>query len=120
MPIGPEWAAAVFPRGRSDRLRFIGTFVGSRTEDLSGARHSGLVLQATGNSSGTDITPQVESGATSQQWRVQDHGGGTVSLINRASGLAMDVWERSTADGARISQWPYTGDPNQRFPRQRV
>jgi hypothetical protein len=84
------------------------------------ARHSGLVLQAMGNSSGADITQQPESSATSQQWQVQDHGDGTVSLTNRASGLAMDVWERSTADGARISQWTYTGDPNQRFTRQRV
>jgi hypothetical protein len=84
------------------------------------ARHSGLVLQAMGNSSGADITQQAETSTTSQQWRLQDHGDGTVSPINRASGLAMDVWERSTADGARISQWTYTGNPNQRFARQRV
>jgi hypothetical protein len=83
-------------------------------------RHSGLVLQAMGNSSGADITQQAESSTTNQQWRVQDHGDGTVSLINRASGLAMDVWEYSTADGARVSQWTYTGNPNQRFTRQRV
>jgi hypothetical protein len=46
------------------------------------------------------------------------HGGGVISLVNRASSLAMDVWEYSTADGARISQWAYTGNPNQRFTRR--
>ena len=44
-----------------------------------------------------------------------DQGGGVVSLVNRQSGLAMDVWQASTADGARISQWTLTGGTNQRF-----
>ncbi|GAB2581211.1 hypothetical protein GCM10027168_12370 [Streptomyces capparidis] len=84
------------------------------------ARHSGLVLQAAGNEGGADITQQPDTGAAAQQWRLVEHGDGTVSLVNRASGLAMDVWEYSTADGARISQWTYTGNANQRFTRQRV
>ncbi|WP_412101385.1 RICIN domain-containing protein [Micromonospora ureilytica] len=38
----------------------------------------------------------------------------------RQSGLAMDVGQASTADGARISQWtPGTGT-NQRFKLQRI
>ncbi|MCH7231298.1 RICIN domain-containing protein [Glycomyces sp. L485] len=84
------------------------------------ARHSGLVLQVADNSSGADITQQPDTNAANQQWRIVDHGDGTVSLINRASGLAMDVWEWSSDDGARISQWEYTGDSNQRFSRQAV
>ncbi|MGP3921565.1 RICIN domain-containing protein, partial [Nonomuraea sp. 10N515B] len=59
-------------------------------------------------------------GATGQQWRVVDHGGDVISLVNRQSGLAMDVWQYSTADGARISQYTYNGNPNQRFTRRRV
>jgi hypothetical protein len=44
-----------------------------------------------------------------------------ISLVNRASGLAMDVWERSTADGARIAQYTYnSSSPNQRFTRRSV
>jgi hypothetical protein len=43
-----------------------------------------------------------------------------VSIINRQSGLAMDVWERSSADGARISQYTYNGSSNQRFARRSV
>ncbi|WP_202970855.1 RICIN domain-containing protein [Saccharothrix sp. ALI-22-I] len=83
------------------------------------ARHSGLFLQAAG--SGSDVTQQADTGATSQQWRVVDHGGDVISLVNRESGLAMDVWERSTADGARISQYTYNASsPNQRFARRSV
>jgi alpha-L-fucosidase 2 len=84
------------------------------------ARHSGLVLQVAGTGSGADITQQPDTGATGQQWQVVDQGGGVVSLVNRASGLAMDVWEVSIADGARISQWTATGNPNQRFALQRA
>ncbi|THV36508.1 RICIN domain-containing protein, partial [Glycomyces buryatensis] len=65
-------------------------------------------------------TQRADTGAASQHWRITEHGGGVVSLINRQSGLAMDVWEYSSADGARISQWAYTGNANQRFTRQAV
>ncbi|NUT18822.1 MAG: mucin-2 [Hamadaea sp.] len=84
------------------------------------ARHSGLVLQVAGNSSGADVTQQPVGTAASQQWRLVDQGSGVISLINRQSGLALDVWEASTADGARISQYAYNGNANQRFARRAV
>ncbi|MEV0325840.1 RICIN domain-containing protein [Micromonospora echinospora] len=84
------------------------------------ARHSGLVLQVADNTSGGDITQQPDTNAASQQWRVIDQGGGVISLVNRQSGLALDVWERSTADGVRVSQYVYSGSPNQRFARRPV
>jgi pimeloyl-ACP methyl ester carboxylesterase len=85
------------------------------------ARHSGLVLQVADNSDGTDVTQAADTGAANQQWRVMDRGGGVVSLINRQSGKAMDVWGRSTADGARIAQYTYsTSNTNQRFTRRPV
>lgn len=84
------------------------------------ARHSGLVLQVAGNNAGANITQQPDTNATTQQWRVVDQGNGVVSLVNRASNLAMDVWNVSTADGARISQYTLTGNPNQRFQLQRA
>jgi hypothetical protein len=43
-----------------------------------------------------------------------------VSIINRQSGLAMDVSGYSTADGARVSQYAFSGNPNQRFARRSV
>jgi fermentation-respiration switch protein FrsA (DUF1100 family) len=84
------------------------------------ARHSGLVLQVASNSNGANITQQADTGAHSQHWRLTDHGNNVVSIINRQSGLAMDVWEYSSADGARITQYTYTGNDNQRFTRQAV
>ncbi|MFF6787110.1 RICIN domain-containing protein, partial [Streptomyces sp. NPDC012510] len=84
------------------------------------ARHSGLFLQPTGTTTGADIVQQTDSGATGQQWRVVDHGGDVISLVNRESGLAMDVWENSTANSARITQYTYSGNANQRFARRRV
>ncbi|GIF78518.1 hypothetical protein Asi02nite_80360 [Asanoa siamensis] len=84
------------------------------------ARHSGLVLQVASNSNGTDITQQPDTNAANQQWRLVEHGGTIVSLVNRQSGLAMDVYAGSTADGARIAQWTYSGNANQRFQLQRL
>jgi dienelactone hydrolase len=84
------------------------------------ARHSGLVLQVASNTSGADITQRADTGAASQHWLLTEHGGGVVSIINRQSGLAMDVTGRSTADGARISQYAYSGNPNQRFARRAI
>ncbi|UQU67702.1 glycoside hydrolase N-terminal domain-containing protein [Couchioplanes caeruleus] len=84
------------------------------------ARHSGLVLQVAGTATGADITQQRDADIAAQQWRMADHGGEVVSLINRQSGLAMDVWQSSTADGTRISQWTPTDAANQRFHLQRV
>ncbi|MEU5786039.1 RICIN domain-containing protein [Micromonospora lupini] len=78
------------------------------------------MLQVASSSTSADISQQPDSNATSQQWRVVDQGGGTVSLVNRQSGLAMDVFNASTADGARISQWTPGGGANQRFTLQRV
>ncbi|HUQ71635.1 MAG TPA: RICIN domain-containing protein [Planctomycetaceae bacterium] len=85
------------------------------------ARHSSLFLQVASNADGADITQQPNNGSTNQQWRIEDRGGSVVSLINRQSGKAMDVWGRSTADGARISQYAYnTSNTNQRFLRRPV
>lgn len=84
------------------------------------ARNSGLVLQAANANTGADISQQADANTTAEQWRVVDQGGGAVSLVNRMSGLALDVWGVSTADGARISQWTFTGNPNQRFLLQRA
>ncbi|WP_250009025.1 glycoside hydrolase N-terminal domain-containing protein [Actinoplanes sp. M2I2] len=84
------------------------------------ARHSRLVLQVAGTGTGADITQQPDAGTTAQQWRVEDQGGGVVRLLNRLSGLAMDVWQAATADGARISQWTPGSGAHQRFQLQRI
>jgi alpha-L-fucosidase 2 len=104
-----QWPAT---GGRNQQFDFVSSGGG---DYRIRARHSGLVLQVAGPASGANITQQPDANAASQRWRLVDHGGGVVSLINQQSGLAMDVWQASTADGARISQWTFTGSPNQRF-----
>ncbi|MEU0546585.1 endo-1,4-beta-xylanase [Micromonospora sp. NPDC005979] len=54
------------------------------------------VLNALNAGSGTPTTPPPGSGVDTTAWYV---------LINRNSGKALDVYERSTTDGARIDQW---------------
>ncbi|MEU0031882.1 RICIN domain-containing protein [Streptomyces sp. NPDC006335] len=56
-----------------------------------GTRHA-LFLQPTGTATGADIVQQADTSATSQQWRVVDHGGDVISLVTRKPDLAMDVW----------------------------
>jgi hypothetical protein len=110
-----QWAST---GGRNQQFEFIDAADGHVRIK---AAHSGLFLQVASNSNGADITQQPDNGAASQQWRVVEHGGDVVSLINRQSGLAMDVWEYSTTDGGRISQYTYgSSSPNQRFTRRRV
>ncbi|GAA2630073.1 alpha-L-fucosidase [Streptomyces vastus] len=41
--------------------------------------------------------------------------GGTVRLVNRKSGKVLDVSGASTADGAAVIQWPWTGGTNQQW-----
>ncbi|MFD0318659.1 glycosyl hydrolase family 95 catalytic domain-containing protein [Streptomyces flavalbus] len=103
--------------GLNQRFEFLPSDAGHYKIRLA---HSGLFLQVAGNGTGADITQQPDTDTTGQQWRLVDHGGGVVSLVNRQSGLALDVWEASTADGARISQWTVTGNTNQRFQLNRV
>jgi len=40
---------------------------------------------------------------------------GTFKIINRCSGKVLDVSDASSADGAAIIQWPWTGDTNQQW-----
>ncbi|GAB3805764.1 glycosyl hydrolase family 95 catalytic domain-containing protein [Micromonospora zhanjiangensis] len=44
-----------------------------------------------------------------------DPGAGTVRLVNRNSGKVLDVNGGSTADGATVIQWPWSGAANQRW-----
>ena len=109
-----QWSAHAAPNQQFDFLASADGYYRIR------ARHSGLVLQVASPASGADIMQQPDGDAASQQWKPVDQGGGAVSLVNRLSGLAMDVWGASTADGARISQYAASGNANQRFQLQRA
>jgi hypothetical protein len=47
---------------------------------------------------------------TNQQWTVHNLGNNVITLINVASGEALDVVAGSTANSALIDQYPYQGN----------
>jgi hypothetical protein len=48
-------------------------------------------------------------------WSITDNGDITFSLHNPASGLYMEVFRGSGAQGGAIDAWPWNGGSNQRF-----
>jgi hypothetical protein len=85
------------------------------------SRHSGKVLELANAGDGADLYQQTAvAGNNRQQFTLKDSTGGYVRLLNRHSGKALDVWEWSTADGGRISQYTDTGAANQQWTLARV
>ncbi len=76
----------------------VGSFNGSYTANVAG--HGVVMLKITGSSSGGG-------------------GGGGYSgyykLVNHNSGQVLDVAGQSTADGAKVDQWPDSGTANQQW-----
>ena len=68
------------------------------------------------NTNGTKIEQRTYSSTdTYQIWTITDNGDGTYKFINKGSGTSLDVTGNSTADGALLEIWPYSGSNNQRF-----
>ena len=55
------------------------------------------------------------NGCDNQRWYVVDCGGGYVKIINKHSGLAVDINYNYTANGTPIQQWDDIGSEAQRF-----
>ena len=84
------------------------------------SRLSGKVLQIGNAQDGAELTQQTASSDTRQHFGVSDSPDGYVRLVNRHSRKALDVWEWSTADGARISQYTDHGGANQQWQMVRM
>ena len=56
----------------------------------------------------------ADTGSTSQHWSMVSNGDGTVHLVNRLSGYALEVHGLST-QVALLDQWPYDGGANQNW-----
>jgi hypothetical protein len=50
-----------------------------------------------------------------QQWQIQPANDGNALIVSRIGRVALDIPQRSRADGARVQTYPVNGDPNQRF-----
>ncbi|MBE1491713.1 RICIN domain-containing protein [Plantactinospora soyae] len=84
------------------------------------SRLSGKALQIASAADGAELTQQAPSGDTRQHFRVVDSPDGYVRLVNRLSGKALDVWEWSSTDGGRISQFADLGGTNQQWQMVRI
>lgn len=78
---------------------------------------SGAVLTVPGSSRnhGVQLQFYAWNGGDHQRWYVVDCGGGFFKLINKYSGLAIDISESGSANGTKIQQWEDTSAPAQRF-----
>ncbi|HEX6685919.1 MAG TPA: RICIN domain-containing protein, partial [Candidatus Limnocylindrales bacterium] len=79
------------------------------------SRLSGKALQVASALDGAELTQQAPSTDTRQHFGVSDSDSGYVRLVNRHSRKALDVWEWSTANGARISQFTDLNGWNQQW-----
>lgn len=85
---------------------------------LSNTNYSVVNGQISVNLSGCNASSGYRIYITPGSGTVPDTGivsGGTYKLINRASGKALDVSNGSTADGADVVQWGYSGNVNQKW-----
>lgn len=81
------------------------------------SRHSGKVLEVSGNSTanGANVQQSDDFGNNNQKWVVTDVGNGQYSIVSVHSGKSLDVEANSTANGANIHQWEYFGNGNQKW-----
>ncbi|MEU7617721.1 family 43 glycosylhydrolase [Micromonospora rifamycinica] len=77
--------------------------------------HSGKVLDLPTTADGVQLVQNTDRNDARQQFRLADSAGGQVRLINRNSGKALEVWEWSTADGAKVSQYRDLDGANQQW-----
>jgi GH43 family beta-xylosidase len=77
--------------------------------------HSGKVLELPNSADGTQLVQSTDRNATTQQFQLQDSTGGHVRFVNRQSSKVIDVWERSTADGARLAAYTNLDGTNQQW-----
>ena len=81
------------------------------------AKHSGLVLDVTGASTGNGarVIQWGAHGGHNQHFSMEPLGDGSFRFVAEHSGRVLDVENASTANGARIIQWDWHGGDNQRF-----
>jgi hypothetical protein len=70
---------------------------------------------ATGNGAKVHLWSISGSGATNQQWKPIDEGGGYYHFVARHSNRCLDVNAASTADGVQLQQWDCNNSAAQSF-----
>jgi hypothetical protein len=78
---------------------------------------SSLCLEIAGSShdNGAAVQQSACRATPNQQWIIADAPEGNVRLVARHSGKVIDVQGAVATEFTNLIQWPYSGDPNQRF-----
>jgi hypothetical protein len=76
---------------------------------------TGLCLGASDNDNGAAVVQARCNGKDRQRWRQVAAAGGTVNLVNTASGRCLDVYRGSGDDGAKVVLWSCNGGTNQQW-----
>ena len=103
---------AAFPNTASAKWAFV---------DVGGGRfeikdlNSGKALAAQTAAPGALVVQTTYTGNGLDQWTVTDVAGSVTKIVNRASGLALEVPGSATADNTQLDQNAYTGAANQQF-----
>jgi len=79
------------------------------------SRFSQLVIDdpAFSGEGGTVLQQWTVNGGLNQSWQLTNVSTNVVSLINKSSGLALEVAGASRSNSALVDQNPYTGNPSQ-------
>src|SRR4051812_33870665 len=67
------------------------------------------------SSDGTKIQEFTCDGTAAEAFRVDDLGGGSVKLVNPATGKCVDIAGAGTADGTQVQLWTCNGTAAQSF-----
>jgi uncharacterized membrane protein YgcG len=78
-------------------------------------KFSGKVLELPNSTYGTQLVQNSDNGSTVQNFALKDSSNGYVRLINRHSNNVLDVWQFSTADGAKIAGYQDLDGWNQQW-----
>lgn len=79
-------------------------------------RASGRVLDAYGNSNGSNVIIYSDYGTANQRWNIAHLGNGIYTIRSAQSGnRGLDTWNWGTANGTNIALYNYWGGEPQRF-----
>ncbi|HKT05966.1 MAG TPA: RICIN domain-containing protein [Rugosimonospora sp.] len=121
------WLPLTFPSTTSVSMSYAGqvsidTATGAVSGTTSGynsliARHSGKCADVTGGSTANSaaVIQYTCSGATNQQWRLQNLNNGYYQIVARHSEKCMDVTGASTTAGTAVIQYTCGSGTNQQW-----
>jgi len=123
LPAVPVWGRCTAKTNAFGTNLYLHVFTWPNNGSLVVSNFTGKIDSATLLATGAGLTTTVSGGNTIisvpatapdaiSSTIVLSSSGGFVKILNRNSGLALNVSGASTADGARLIQWPYSADAN--------